>query len=269
MYELHIYTMGDRAYAREIAALLDPGGRLFAGRVVSAGDRSDPHPHLCRSSKRKTSASRRPARSCVAGRPRACKHLRLSARRGAHASVCPPCPAFQLTANARNVPAVLLAVKNDHRRPPAPAPAPPPRSTKAHEKGLDVLLASEAHVLVLDDTEHVWAAHKRNLIQARELARGPVPPLRWDLHRACPAEGAERAGLGLGVAPHALLHALALALRRADTVISLPPGRAVPLFWQQHPQLAARGARAVGGPDRRGRRQRDAGDMPEGAEGCA
>ncbi|KAI8465466.1 MAG: hypothetical protein J3K34DRAFT_487621 [Monoraphidium minutum] len=70
MYELHIYTMGDKAYAREIAGLLDPGGRLFAGRVVSASD-----------------------------------------------------------------------------------------STKTHEKGLDVLLASEAHVLVLDDTEHVERYH--------------------------------------------------------------------------------------------------------------
>ena len=76
LYELHIYTMGDRAYAREIAKIIDPRGRLFAGRVVSAAD-----------------------------------------------------------------------------------------STKAHEKGLDVLLASEAHVLILDDTEHVWAAHRRNLLQ--------------------------------------------------------------------------------------------------------
>lgn len=39
MYELHIYTMGDKAYAREIASLLDPGGRMFSGRVVSAADR--------------------------------------------------------------------------------------------------------------------------------------------------------------------------------------------------------------------------------------
>lgn len=41
MYELHIYTMGDKAYAREIAGLIDPQGKLFAGRVVSAADRCD------------------------------------------------------------------------------------------------------------------------------------------------------------------------------------------------------------------------------------
>jgi hypothetical protein len=39
MYELTIYTMGDKAYAREIAGLLDPTGRLFGSRVVSAADR--------------------------------------------------------------------------------------------------------------------------------------------------------------------------------------------------------------------------------------
>jgi hypothetical protein len=49
--------------------------------------------------------------------------------------------------------------------PPPPHPAPPPTSTKSTEKGLDVLLASEAHVLILDDTEHVWTGHRRNLIQ--------------------------------------------------------------------------------------------------------
>ncbi|KAL6781683.1 hypothetical protein ACKKBF_B09050 [Auxenochlorella protothecoides x Auxenochlorella symbiontica] len=36
--ELHIYTMGDRAYARAMAAVLDPEGRLFSGRVISAPD---------------------------------------------------------------------------------------------------------------------------------------------------------------------------------------------------------------------------------------
>lgn len=33
--ELHVYTMGDRGYAREMARLLDPSGRLFNERVVS------------------------------------------------------------------------------------------------------------------------------------------------------------------------------------------------------------------------------------------
>ena len=34
-FELHIYTHGDAAYARAMAALLDPGGRLFAERIIS------------------------------------------------------------------------------------------------------------------------------------------------------------------------------------------------------------------------------------------
>ncbi|GAB4818767.1 hypothetical protein N2152v2_005813 [Parachlorella kessleri] len=38
LFELHIYTMGDREYAAEMARLLDPGGRLFHGRVISSGD---------------------------------------------------------------------------------------------------------------------------------------------------------------------------------------------------------------------------------------
>ncbi|KAI7844187.1 hypothetical protein COHA_002322 [Chlorella ohadii] len=37
-FELHVYTMGDRDYAAEMAKLLDPEGRLFHGRVISAGD---------------------------------------------------------------------------------------------------------------------------------------------------------------------------------------------------------------------------------------
>lgn len=32
-------------------------------------------------------------------------------------------------------------------------------------KDLDVLLADEAMVLILDDTEHVWEKHRANLIQ--------------------------------------------------------------------------------------------------------
>jgi RNA polymerase II C-terminal domain phosphatase-like 3/4 len=38
LFELHVYTMGDRDYAAEMAQLLDPGGKLFAGRVISSGD---------------------------------------------------------------------------------------------------------------------------------------------------------------------------------------------------------------------------------------
>ncbi len=35
MYELHIYTMGDRGYAAEVRRILDPSGRLFTS-VISA-----------------------------------------------------------------------------------------------------------------------------------------------------------------------------------------------------------------------------------------
>lgn len=35
MYELHVYTMGTRAYAEHIAEIVDPGKTLFANRVIS------------------------------------------------------------------------------------------------------------------------------------------------------------------------------------------------------------------------------------------
>lgn len=76
LFELHIYTMGDKLYAREIAAILDPDKRLFGGRVISQND-----------------------------------------------------------------------------------------STNAFAKDLDVVLSSERHVLILDDTQHVWQRHRDNLIQ--------------------------------------------------------------------------------------------------------
>lgn len=41
LYELHVYTMGNKAYATEMAKLLDPTGALFAGRVISKGDDGD------------------------------------------------------------------------------------------------------------------------------------------------------------------------------------------------------------------------------------
>ncbi|EFJ31009.1 hypothetical protein SELMODRAFT_440109 [Selaginella moellendorffii] len=41
LYELHLYTMGNKAYATEMAKLLDPTGVLFAGRVISKGDDGD------------------------------------------------------------------------------------------------------------------------------------------------------------------------------------------------------------------------------------
>ncbi|XP_023514332.1 RNA polymerase II C-terminal domain phosphatase-like 3 [Cucurbita pepo subsp. pepo] len=42
LYELHLYTMGNKLYATEMAKVLDPKGVLFAGRVLSRGDDGDP-----------------------------------------------------------------------------------------------------------------------------------------------------------------------------------------------------------------------------------
>ena len=34
-YEMHVYTMGTRAYAEEVCAAIDPGGVFFSGRILS------------------------------------------------------------------------------------------------------------------------------------------------------------------------------------------------------------------------------------------
>ncbi|MED6184561.1 hypothetical protein PIB30_048572 [Stylosanthes scabra] len=41
LYELHLYTMGNKLYATEMAKVLDPRGVLFNGRVISRGDDTD------------------------------------------------------------------------------------------------------------------------------------------------------------------------------------------------------------------------------------
>ncbi|XP_048318986.2 RNA polymerase II C-terminal domain phosphatase-like 4 [Ziziphus jujuba] len=43
MYELHIYTMGDRAYALAMANLLDPRREYFGDRVISRDDGTQKH----------------------------------------------------------------------------------------------------------------------------------------------------------------------------------------------------------------------------------
>lgn len=40
-YELHIYTMGTRAYARMVAGILDETGNLFGDRILSRDDGFD------------------------------------------------------------------------------------------------------------------------------------------------------------------------------------------------------------------------------------
>lgn len=42
LFELHLYTMGNKLYATEMAKVLDPKGVLFSGRVMSRGDDGDP-----------------------------------------------------------------------------------------------------------------------------------------------------------------------------------------------------------------------------------
>ncbi|KAL5724462.1 protein-serine/threonine phosphatase [Ranunculus cassubicifolius] len=42
LFELHLYTMGNKLYATEMAKVLDPSGALFSGRVISKGDDEDP-----------------------------------------------------------------------------------------------------------------------------------------------------------------------------------------------------------------------------------
>lgn len=34
-YEMHVYTMGTRAYAVQVCRLIDPDGRFFGGRILS------------------------------------------------------------------------------------------------------------------------------------------------------------------------------------------------------------------------------------------
>ncbi|CAL0320138.1 unnamed protein product [Lupinus luteus] len=43
MFEMYIYTMGDRPYALEMAKLLDPGGEYFNSKVISRDDGTQKH----------------------------------------------------------------------------------------------------------------------------------------------------------------------------------------------------------------------------------
>lgn len=43
-YEMHIYTMGTRAYAEQVCAAIDPDGSLFGGRVLSRDESSSMFP---------------------------------------------------------------------------------------------------------------------------------------------------------------------------------------------------------------------------------
>ena len=41
LYELHVYTVGNKVYATEMAKVLDPTGTLFVGRVIWKGDEAN------------------------------------------------------------------------------------------------------------------------------------------------------------------------------------------------------------------------------------
>jgi RNA polymerase II C-terminal domain phosphatase-like 3/4 len=43
MFEMYIYTMGDRPYALEMAKLLDPQGEYFNAKVISRDDGTQKH----------------------------------------------------------------------------------------------------------------------------------------------------------------------------------------------------------------------------------
>lgn len=38
LFEMYIYTMGERSYALEMADLLDPGNKYFHSRIIAQGD---------------------------------------------------------------------------------------------------------------------------------------------------------------------------------------------------------------------------------------
>ncbi|THH02377.1 hypothetical protein EW145_g6760 [Phellinidium pouzarii] len=42
-YEMHVYTMGTRAYAEEVCAAIDPDGHLFGGRILSRDESGSRH----------------------------------------------------------------------------------------------------------------------------------------------------------------------------------------------------------------------------------
>jgi len=43
-YEMHVYTMGTRAYAEEVCAAIDPDGKIFGGRVLSRDESGSASP---------------------------------------------------------------------------------------------------------------------------------------------------------------------------------------------------------------------------------
>lgn len=44
-YEMHVYTMGTRAYAEEVCAAIDPDGKIFGGRLLSRDESGSEYYH--------------------------------------------------------------------------------------------------------------------------------------------------------------------------------------------------------------------------------
>jgi TFIIF-interacting CTD phosphatase-like protein len=42
-YEMHVYTMGTRAYAVQVCKLIDPEGNFFGGRILSRDESGSKH----------------------------------------------------------------------------------------------------------------------------------------------------------------------------------------------------------------------------------
>ncbi len=42
-YEMHVYTMGTRAYAVQVCKLIDPDGNFFGGRILSRDESGSKH----------------------------------------------------------------------------------------------------------------------------------------------------------------------------------------------------------------------------------
>ena len=45
-YEMHVYTMGTRAYAEEVCAAIDPGGKIFGNRILSRDESGSTYPAI-------------------------------------------------------------------------------------------------------------------------------------------------------------------------------------------------------------------------------
>ena len=41
-YELHVFTMGTKSYAKCVTEIIDPGKRLFCDRIISRDECFDP-----------------------------------------------------------------------------------------------------------------------------------------------------------------------------------------------------------------------------------